>query len=112
LTLRENEMIEGVYDIFNNAPLSMQTVAAIANEFERKKIIDLLYPLLLLYRLAFYKKLGQKIDSKFNSGIEKKANLTLEKIVDTMLMLNSSINMLEQNPNHLLLLLNILSKLP
>ena len=81
---------------------------------ERKKIVDLLYPLLLLYRLALYTKLnigGQ--NSEVTKIIRKKANtISLENIARTLVRLNNSINLLEQNPNRLLLLFNLLKQLP
>jgi hypothetical protein len=113
LFLRETGMVERAYDIFRNAPLSITTTADLSSEFERKKIFGLFYPLLLLYRLTLYKKMGMVVNPRFEKGVVKKASrITLKKIIDTLVMLNEAINILEQNPNRLLLLLNILSRLP
>jgi len=113
LFLKENNLIDRVYDIFKNAPLSIVTVANKAKELERKRLVEIFYPLLLLYRLAFYKKLAIKINSPYEQEIIKKANgISLDKILNTVMMLNYNINLLEQNPNHLLLLFDTLLKLP
>lgn len=112
LTLRQNNFIDCAYTIFKYSPLDTKTAAAKAKELERKKTIDIFYPLLLLYRLVLYKKLNINIHSAFEGEIIKKANnISLEDTVNTLMMLNHSINMLEQNPNQLLLLFNTLAKL-
>lgn len=113
LTIKENNLMEKVYSIFKDAPLDIATAANRAKELERKNLIDIFYPLLLFYRLVLYKKLNIKTDSSYETEITKKANNTsLEKVLNTVLMLNYNINILEQNPNHLLLLFNTLIKLP
>lgn len=113
LIFRDNNLIEKVHNIFKDAPLDTATAANRAKEFERKNLVDFFYPLLLLYRLVLYKKLDIKIDTIYETEIVKKANnISLEKILSAVLMLNYNINILEQNPNHLLLLFNTLLKLP
>jgi len=113
LILQEHNLVSQASDIFKNCPLDTGTAAVTAREYERKKIIDLLYPLLLMYRLVFYKKLDIAIESSFDDVVNKKANnISMEKIISTLAMLNNNINMLEQNPNRLLLLFNLLTKLP
>ena len=113
LVLQQNNLIENVFDIFKNSPLDIKTAATIAKEFESKKVVNLLYPLLLLYRLILYRKLNIAINSAMALELTKKANnIPLEKIINTVTMLNYNINILEQNPNRLLLLFNILTKLP
>ncbi len=113
LVLREHDSLNRIYTIFKNCPLDTATAAATAKEYERKKIIDLLYPLLLMYRLVLYKKLNITINSTIDEVIDKKVNkISLDKVINTLHMLNHSINALEQNPNRLLLLFNILTKLP
>ncbi len=113
LMMRENNAIDHVYDIFKYSPLDTRTAAIKAKEFERKKTVAILYPLLLLYRLVLYKKLGIDIHSTFEAEIMKKTKrISLGDIINTLEMLQHNINMLEQNPNRLLLLYNTLSKLP
>lgn len=84
-----------------------------AREYERKKIVDLLYPLLLMYRRVLYEKLDMKLDSSVNEMVSKKAqSLPLDRIINALHLLNNSINALEQNPNRLLLLFSIFTQLP
>lgn len=113
MIFQENDLLDSVCDIFKRCPLSTETAAHIAKEYERKKIIDILYPLLLMYRLLFYKKIKIAFDTSLESILSKKAKmLSLERIVKTIESLNTSIYSLDRNPNHLLLLFNILMKLP
>lgn len=113
LLLQEHDLVSRASGIFENCPLDTETAAATAKEYERKKIIDLLYPLLLMYRLVLYKKLNIALKSTIDDAVNKKANnISLDKIINTLGMLNNNINILEQNPNRLLLLFNLLTKLP
>ena len=113
LLLQEHDLVSQASGIFKNCPLDTETAAATAKEYERKKIIDLLYPLLLMYRLVLYKKLNIALKSTIDDAVNKKANnISLDKIISTLGMLNNNINILEQNPNRLLLLFNLLTKLP
>ncbi len=113
LILQEHDLVNRACTVFKNCPLSTKTAAATAREYERKKIVDLLYPLLLLYRLVLYTKLNIGQNSEVAKMIRKKAaEISLEKIARTLIRLNDSINSLEQNPNRLLLLFNLLKQLP
>ncbi len=113
MRLRDNSSMENVLKIFQKAPLSTQVVAEHALQYRNKTVIDLLYQLMLLYRVTLYRKLNLPITTSFESEITRKANRTsLEKILQILLTLNCNINNLEQNPNRLLLLLDILTKLP
>lgn len=114
LILQEHNLMEQACNIFKSCPMDTKTAAATAREYERKKIVDLFYPLLIMYRLVLYKKLNIAINyTIIDHTVNKKANDThLDNIIDTLAMLNNSINVLEQNPNRLLLLFNILTKLP
>lgn len=113
LMFQQKNLTENVIDIFKNAPLNTKGAASVANEFEHKKILNLFYPLLLLYRLALYRKIGLTRSSSFEAEVKKKADtISVEKLINTVMMLNYSINILEQNPHRLLLLFNILIKLP
>jgi hypothetical protein len=112
LLLQERTLIEHVFPLFKSCPLNPETVAKTAYEYERKNAMDLFYPLLLLYRLAFYRKLNAHSITHGNSIFVKKSELPLPRLVATLRLLNDSINALEGNPNHLLLLYNVLTKLP
>jgi len=113
LMLRDRDLISKTHDIIQNCPLDIASAAKMAREYERKKIVDLLYPLLLMYRLALYQKLNIKTDSSIDDTVIKKAEkLSLGGIISALHLLNNSINVLEQNPNRLLLLFSILTRLP
>lgn len=113
LILREHDLINNIYTIFKSCPLDIGTAAKTALEYERKKIVDLLYPLLLMYRCVLYEKLAINLDSSIDEMVSKKArSLPLDRIINALNLLNNSINALEQNPNRLLLLFNILIQLP
>ena len=113
MRIRDNNTLENVLEIFKSAPLSTNAAAGRAKQFQYTAVIDLLYQLMLLYRLTLYRKLNLPINTKFDPEITRKANHTsLEKILQVLLALNYNINNLEQNPNRLLLLLDVLTKLP
>jgi DNA polymerase III delta prime subunit len=113
MQLQNNNLLDQVSDIFKNSPLDAKQASILAKTYERKKIVDLLYPLLLLYRLVLYTKLHLTDNSRFQDIISKKAkSISLTETINTIMLLNYSINILEQNPNHLLLLFSILTKLP
>jgi len=83
------------------------------HEHELLKDSKHLYPLLLLYRLALYQKIGIVENTRLDPAVKKKADaLSLQELLNTVMILNYSINTLEQNPHRLLLLFNILTKLP
>jgi len=113
LMLQQNSLVSNVFDIFIKAPLDIQTAATLANDLQGKKLMDLFYPLLLFYRLVFYQKMGMAVNTKNKQEVMKKANnISLEKITGAIMLLNNSINSLDQNPNRLLLLFNVLIQLP
>ncbi len=113
LALQEHNLIDKVRTIFVQSPLDARTAATTAKEYERKKIVDVLYPLLMMYRLVLYKKLNMALNTTLDDIVSRKAHtMTLDKVISTLTMLNNSLNALEQNPNRLLLLFNILTKLP
>ena len=113
LALRESGMIDNVMDIFRKAPLSVMSAAFYAGAYERKRVVELYYPLLLLYRLVFYRKLNMVGNTGYDFEIAKKAKRsTMDKTIDTIMLLNQNINLLEKNPNRLLHLFNVLLRLP
>ena len=113
LALRESGVIDSVLEIFRKAPLSVKSAALCANTYEKKRIVELYYPLLLLYRLIFYKKLNMTGHTAYDHEITEKAKrITMSKTIDTMLLLNHNINLLEKNPNRVLHLFNVLLRLP
>jgi hypothetical protein len=113
LALRESGMIDNVMDVFRKAPLSVQGAAFYAKTYERKRLVDLYYPLLLLYRVVFYRKLNMIGKTGYDFEVVRKAKrVTMDKTIDTIVLLNHNINLLEKNPNRLLHLFNVLLKLP
>jgi hypothetical protein len=113
MIFRDNDLLDFAGDIFKQCPLPVKNAARIAHELEREKFIDILYPLLLMYRLLFY----IKIDIGFESALEpvlasRSKLLSLKQIIQAIDILNTSICALDNNPNHLLLLFNTLLKLP
>lgn len=113
LALRESGMIDNVMDIFKKAPLSVKSAAFYAGAYERKRLVDLYYPLLLLYRLVFYRKLNMIGNTGYDFEVVRKAKrITMDKTIDTIMLLNQNINLLEKNPNRLLHLFNVLLELP
>ena len=113
MIFQDNEMLDSIRDIFVRCPLPPEVAAQIAKEYERKKVVDILYPLLLMYRLLLYQKMDIPLDTTLSPILKKKTpKLSLERIIDTIALLNTSIYSLERNPNRLLLLFNILMKLP
>jgi hypothetical protein len=113
MILQENKGVDKALEIFQNAPLSCADASNLAREFERRKLAEILYPLLLVYRLALYRKLNLPVESGAAARIGKKADrIPMEKILGTIELLNADLNSLEHNPNHLLLLFNTLLQLP
>ena len=113
LALRESGMIAEVMDVFKRTPMCIKSAANVAKEYERKRIVELYYPLLLLYRLVFYRKLNKASNTCYDAEIAKKAKrITMDKVIDAIMLLNHNINLLERNPNRLLHLFNVLLKLP
>lgn len=102
-----------VLDIFRRAPLNEPQAARLARELERENYLDILYPLLLLYRHAYYHALRLSPLDPSIPGIDGAcARLTPARMVEAMRLLNTAINALDRNPNHLLLLYSVLSRLP
>jgi hypothetical protein len=115
LTLRESGMVDNVIDVFRKTPMNTKNAASIALSYGRKNVnvIDLYYPLLLLYRLVFYRKLNISSDSRYENDVIKKAKkVTLDEVIDAITLLNQNIYILESNPNKLLHLFNALIRLP
>jgi hypothetical protein len=113
LILQENKAVDKAWEIYQKTPLTCADASGLAREFEKWKLVEILYPLLLIYRLALYRKLNLPNESGYAALIGKKAErVSLDKILATIGLLNAGINSLEHNPNHLLLLFNILLKLP
>ncbi len=114
LLLRGNELLEKAYYIFKTSPLNPAQSAKLSKELENHRLADVFYPLLLFYRLVFYHQQGIKIEESpyYQVVIEKAGRVPPPKIMNTILLLNYSLNLLEQNPNHLLLLFNTFMKLP
>lgn len=113
LLINEHDFISKAVQLFKKCPLDVKSAASAAQENVRKKAIELLYPLLLLYRLVFYKKIGHPVESPYDPFIAKKANrISFTELIKTLVMLNNNINNLIRNPNRRLMLFNIFSQLP
>lgn len=115
LRLQGQDLIADALKVFNQCPMTAKNAAAIARAYERKIIVDLFYPLILLYRLVLYRKIagGPPIHTPFNSSIDKKVrSVSPTQLIDTIGRLHHSIILLEYNPNRLLLLLDVLTRLP
>ncbi len=113
LNLKENPLFETAREIFKKAPLSVDSVTKVAREMQKGGLTDLFYCLLLLYRNALYTHFNKQYEFENQDDIIKKTKkLNPNKIINTLFMLNNTINLLRYNPNRLLLLFNTLSKLP
>jgi len=113
LNIRDSGMVSNVIDVFKKTPLSLKHAAGLAREYERKNIVELYYPLLLLYRLVLYRKLNMISNTRYENEIARKAKrVTLDKVIDAIVMLNQNMCLLERNPNRLLNLFDVLLKLP
>jgi hypothetical protein len=113
MTMKEGSLFEKAFSIFKGSPMPLGAAAKAARELERQRLMDLFYPLLLLYRLVLYQQLGIEVDCPQERDVAEKARkVPREKIIETIAMLNYCMNLLEQNPNRLLLLSNTLIKLP
>lgn len=113
LALRESGMVDNIMDVFKKTPMHLKSAASVAREYERKNIVELYYPLLLLYRLVLYRKLNLVSNTGYEFEIAKKAKrVTLDRVIDTIVLLNNNICLLERNPNRLLHLFNVLLRLP
>jgi DNA polymerase-3 subunit delta' len=113
MILQENKSIEKALEIYQKTPLPCADASNLTREFEKKKLVEILYPLLLIYRLVLYQKLNLPTESGVATRIGKKSErIALDKILGAIGLLNAAINSLEHNPNHQLLLFNILLKLP
>jgi hypothetical protein len=95
LALRESGIIDTVIEVFKKAPLNIKAAAMLAYEYHRRSLVDLYYPLLLLYRLVLYKQLNMAGRTLHDTEIAKKAKrVTVSQIVDTVTLLNESICLL------------------
>jgi DNA polymerase-3 subunit delta' len=113
LYLRENPLFPIAQEIFKKTPLSLENVSKLSRKLVDENLTDLFYIFLLLYRCVFYKKLNYPINQELEMEVKKKAvRLGMDKIVSTILMLNNCINLLEYNPNRMIILTNILLRLP
>jgi len=114
MLLERSETMNDAYKILGQCPLSIKAASTLAKEYYRGSLIELLYPLVLLYRRILYQKLGiVNDDDKSNKVLTAKVKkIPIQTIIQTMYILNNGINLLERNPNRLLLLLTILLQLP
>ena len=113
LSFRESGLFDEVVPVFKRTPLTLKAAADLANSYQRRRVVELYYPLLLLYRLVFYKKLGIINGTLYDHDISVKAKrLTADKIIKAIRLLNENLVLIENNPNRLLQLFNVLLRLP
>jgi hypothetical protein len=113
LSFRDSGVVENAIDVFKKMPLNLKAAANLAREYERKRIIEIFYPLLLLYRMVLYKKLNIAGSTRYERDIAFKAKkVPTDKAMCAVAVLNDAINMLERNPNRLLHLFYVFLKLP
>lgn len=113
LFLRESGVIDKVMAVFEKTPLDLKSAAEVAGQYERKRLVDLYYPLMLLYRMVLYKKLDLVGRTGHDAVIARKARrISMDRAVGAVAMLNDSIIRLERNPNKLLNLAYVLLRLP
>ncbi|MBE0432674.1 AAA family ATPase [candidate division WOR-3 bacterium] len=113
LSLRESGVIDKAMEVFEKTPLDLKSVAEVAGQYERKRVVDLYYPLMLLYRMVLYKKLDLVDRTDHDAEVTRKARrISVDLAVAAVTMLNDSIIRLERNPNKLLNLAYVLLRLP
>jgi len=113
LAFRESSVVDNAIDVFKKTPMNLNAAANLAREYERKRIIELFYPLLLLYRMVLYRKLNIAVNTRYDHEIAVKAErLSTDRAIGAVMMLNDNINMLERNPNRLLHLFYVFLRLP
>lgn len=113
LSFRESGAVDNVIDVFKKTPMTLKAAADHAQYYERKRVLELYYPLLLLYRLVLYRKLKIVGSTRYDREITSKAKrLTTDKVIDAIKLLNDNIILLESNANKLLQLFNVLLRLP
>jgi hypothetical protein len=113
MLLEQTDTMNAACAIIAQCPLSVKAAATIAKEYRKRSLIDLLYPLMLLYRRTLYLKLALVNDSNNTRILNEKAKkIPCPTILNVLQTLNDHILLLEYNPNHFLLLMRILLQLP
>ncbi|UCF71564.1 MAG: AAA family ATPase [candidate division WOR-3 bacterium] len=113
LTFRDGNIVENAIDVFKKMPVTLKAAANLARVYERKRIIEIFYPLLLLYRMVLYRKLNLAGSARYEREIAFKAKkVPTDKLVNAVEVLNEGINLLERNPNRLLHLFYVFLRLP
>ncbi len=111
MMLQLNERMSAAESIFASCPLSMRQAAETTRRHENDNAAELLYPLLLLYRLTYLQQLGMLADPA--AMIKNKASrISTAKTLNALSLLNKSLISLEHNPSRLLLLLDVFAHLP
>ncbi len=113
LSFRESDIVDEVVDVFKKTPLTLKAAADLAYDYQRKRVVELYYPLLLLYRLVLYKKLNIVNSTRYDRDIGVKAKrIPTDKVINAIRLLNDNIILIEDNANRLLQLFNVLLNLP
>jgi DNA polymerase-3 subunit delta' len=113
LSFRESGVVDEVIAVFKRTPLTLKAAAELAYNYQRRRVVELYYPLLLLYRLVLYKRLNIVSNTRYEHDISIKAKrLDTDKIIRAIRLLNDNIILIESNANRLLQLFNVLLRLP
>jgi replication-associated recombination protein RarA len=113
LSFRESGIVDAVIDVFRKTPLTLKAAAELAYNNQRMRVVELYYPLLLLYRLVLYRKLNIVGTTRYDRDVNVKAKrVATDKVIQTIRLLNDNIILVESNANKLLQLFNVLLRLP
>ncbi|MDH4210586.1 MAG: AAA family ATPase [candidate division WOR-3 bacterium] len=113
LSFRESSIVDEAIDVFKKTPLTLRAAADLAYSYHRKRVVELYYPLLLLYRLVLYKKLNIVGSTRYDRDVNVKAKrVATDKVIQAIRLLNDNIILIESNANKLLQLFNVLLRLP
>ncbi|UCD05220.1 MAG: hypothetical protein JSV98_08895, partial [candidate division WOR-3 bacterium] len=113
LSFRESGAVDEVIDVFRKTPLTLKAAADLAYSYQRKRVVDIYYPLMLLYRLVLYKKLNLLGNTRYDRDVSFKAKrVSTDRVIRAIRLLNNNIILIEGNANRLLQLFNVLLRLP
>ena len=113
ISFRESGAVDEVIDVFRKTPLTSKAAADLAYSNQRKRVVEIYYPLMLLYRLVLYKKLNLLGNTRYDRDVSFKAKgVSTDRVINAIRLLNDNIMLLEGNANRLLQLFNVLLRLP
>jgi hypothetical protein len=113
ISFRESGAVDEVIDVFRKTPLTLKAAADLAYSNQRKRVVEIYYPLMLLYRLVLYKKLNLLGNTRYDRDVSFKAKgVSTDRVINAIRLLNDNIILIEGNANRLLQLFNVLLRLP